>query len=472
MNKGLVKLAANRIAIMTYQLSELSVPELATGLQEGRFTSLELVEHYLEEITARNDKLHAFVEVYADEARLAAQAADLQRRSGQVLSCFHGIPIAIKDIADIKGKTRTNGSLICSATQAQNHADVIQNLLNAGFIILGVTHLTEFCANSWGINESMGTPHNPSDMTVARLPGGSSSGSAVALGGNLTPLAIGTDTGGSVRIPAAWCGVVGFKPTMGRISTQGIFDLSQSCDTVGPMARSVRDVALLYDVMSKDNAGKQFDVSYLAQQQARGEFNPWRGARICDVIPDVRDVFSADVLRAYDRTLASMANLGAEIFSMKLPISIEEMANVHGIVLAAEGYSATRDFIQGDTSLINETTRKILGHGKGVLADDYLDAIRKRDRMAAELETFMAQYDAIILPTTMTTSPPVANVSFERVPSLYTRFVNFFDLCGLAFPNGEDEKSLPTSVQLIGRTGEDIRILDLGVSFEHLTRET
>lgn len=451
---------------MTHHFSDLSIAELATELSEGRLTSVDLVEHFLTEITAKNDKLRAFIDVYAEEARMAAQAADLQRRSGQVLSCFHGIPIAIKDVADIQGKTRTNGSLIPSDYHTQRHAAVIQNLLNAGFIILGVTHLSEFCANSLGVNETMGTPWNPCDLKVARLPGGSSSGSAVALGANLTPLAIGTDTGGSVRIPASWCGVVGFKPTMGRVSVEGVFELSKSCDTVGPMARSIRDVALLYDVMRADNVGVRFDMTYLAQQERRREANPWRGAKVCDVISDVRDHFSADVLRTYDQTLAEMGDLGAQIMSAKLPISIEEMAKIHGGLLAAEGYCAISEFIQSDTTRINESTRKTVGHGKSVLAGDYLKALRKRDEVAVALDAFMSQFDVIVLPTTMTTSPPMVDASLERVPSTYTRFVNFFNLCGVAFPNGKDGEGMPTSIQLIGRTGDDEKVLSFGVSFE------
>lgn len=455
---------------MFTKFSDLSVVELAAGLQKGDFTSVDLVEHFLDNIAEKNEKLHAFIDVYADEARLAAQAADLKRQSGQAVSCLSGIPIAIKDIADIQGKTRTNGSLVPSAEQAQTHADVIQNILNAGLIIVGVTHLTEFCANSWGINESMGTPHNPQDMEVARLPGGSSSGSAVALGGDLVPLAIGTDTGGSVRIPASWCGVVGFKPTIGRVSTQGVFDLSHTSDTVGPMARTVQDVAVLYDVMCAKNAGKRFDSTYLEAYKARSEGNPWRGARICDVIPDVREHFSAEVLAAYDQTLAVMAEMGAEIVSEKLPVSIEEMAGVHGVTLAAEGYAAIHNFIDDDVSKINQTTARILGSGNQVLSVNYLDALRHRSQMIAEMSDFMSQFDAVILPTTMDTSPPVTEANFERVPSLYTRFVNFFNLCGLAFPNGRDSQGLPTSVQLIGRTGDDEKILDLGFAFEQAQR--
>src|SRR5262247_4203942 len=193
---------------------------------------------------------HAFIAVYDADARLAAEAAEKAIRSGHRVGPLHGVPIALKDLVDLQGRVTTGGSMVWKDRVSPVTATLAERLIAAGMIVLGKTHTVEFAMGSFGTNTHMGTPRNPWDPVVHRTPGGSSSGSGVAVAAGLAPMAIGTDTGGSVRIPAAWCGIVGLKVTHGRISTYGVLPLSTTLDTPGPMTRTVEDAALLYRALN------------------------------------------------------------------------------------------------------------------------------------------------------------------------------------------------------------------------------
>src|SRR5262252_612721 len=222
---------------------------LASEIAAGRLSPVALVEALLDRIATKDKKLHAFVEVYRDEARLAAEAADKAIRSGHTIGPLHGIPIALKDLIEIEGRITTGGSEVWRERRSTDTATLAKRLIAAGLIVIGKTHTVEFAMGGWGTNQHRGTPWNPWDPSVQRTPGGSSSGSGVAVAAGFAPWAIGTDTGGSVRLPASWCGLSGLKTTIGRVSTYGILPLAPSLDTPGPMARSVDDAALLFSIM-------------------------------------------------------------------------------------------------------------------------------------------------------------------------------------------------------------------------------
>ena len=222
---------------------------LATEIATQRLSPITVVEAFLARIAAHDPKLHAFVEIYGDEARLAAEAADKAIRSGHAVGPLHGVPIALKDLIDIEGRITTGGSRVWRERRSPATATIARRFFAAGMIVLGKTHTVEFAMGGWGTNQHCGTPWNPWDPAVPRTPGGSSSGSGVAVAAGFAPWAIGTDTGGSVRLPASWCGLSGLKTTIGRVSTYGILPLSPTLDTPGPMARSVEDAALLFSVM-------------------------------------------------------------------------------------------------------------------------------------------------------------------------------------------------------------------------------
>src|SRR5579872_885590 len=229
--------------------SLLTATALSTAISSRKLSPVEVTDAFLKRIAAQDQQLHAFIDVYADEARLAAEAADKAIRSGHQVGPLHGVPIALKDLIDLEGRVTTGGSMAWRERRSPATATLAKKLIAAGMIVLGKTHTVEFAMGGWGTNQHLGTPWNPWDLAAHRTPGGSSSGSGVSVASCMAPWAIGTDTGGSVRLPASWCGLSGLKTTIGRVSTHGILPLAPSLDTPGPMARSVEDAALLYGVM-------------------------------------------------------------------------------------------------------------------------------------------------------------------------------------------------------------------------------
>ncbi|MGH7393391.1 MAG: amidase, partial [Candidatus Rokuibacteriota bacterium] len=224
--------------------------ELSRAFGERTLSPVEAMEALLERIRKRDPALHAFIAVYDADARLAAEAADRAIRAGHRVGPLHGVPIALKDLVDLQGRVTTGGSRVWKDRVSPVTATLAERLVAAGMIVIGKTHTVEFAMGSFGTNTHLGTPRNPWDPAVHRTPGGSSSGSGVAVAAGLAPVAIGTDTGGSVRLPASWCGIVGLKVTAGRISTYGVLPLSTTLDTPGPLARSVEDAALIFRVLN------------------------------------------------------------------------------------------------------------------------------------------------------------------------------------------------------------------------------
>src|SRR3954468_19996310 len=227
----------------------LPVHTLAAEIAARRLSPVDLVDAYLARIERLEPSLQAFVSVNAANARLAAEAADKAIRAGHAVGPLHGIPIAIKDLVEIEGEVAMGGTAAWRNRIAPHTATLMRKLMAAGMINLGKTHTVEFAFGGWGTNQHLGTPRNPWDTKTHRTPGGSSSGSGVAVAARMVPCALGTDTGGSVRVPAAWCGITGLKTTIGRISTYGVLPLSPTLDTPGPLTRSVEDAALLLQVM-------------------------------------------------------------------------------------------------------------------------------------------------------------------------------------------------------------------------------
>ncbi|MDP3240658.1 MAG: amidase, partial [Reyranella sp.] len=231
-------------------LHELTLTELSAGLAAKRFSSREVVDALLARIEHADGKLHAFTEVYAQEARALADGADTARASGFPLPALHGLPVAYKDLCDIAGRIGTGGSKMWEKRVATETSNTVERLTAAGMIPLGKLHMVEFAFGGWGTNPLMGTPWNPWDLETHRTPGGSSSGTGVAVAARLTPAGIGSDTGGSVRIPCAFNGLVGLKVTFGRISLHGTMLLSWTLDSIGPMTRSVEDCALMLNALA------------------------------------------------------------------------------------------------------------------------------------------------------------------------------------------------------------------------------
>lgn len=449
--------------------TQLPVHELSRRLQDQRLSPVEVVDAYLARIAEKDGKLHAFTEVFAEEARLAARGAEAAIRSGHSVGPLHGVPIALKDLIEIEGKVVTGGCEAWTQRVATRTATLAKKLVAQGMIVLGKTHTVEFAMGGWGTNSRRGTPWNPWDLETARTPGGSSSGSGVSVAAGLTPWAIGTDTGGSVRLPASWCGITGLKTTIGRVSTHGVLPLSPTLDTPGPMARSVEDAALLYAVMQGadplDPITRGLPYTDPLPTLRRGV----RGLRLARMPEVERQHASAAVLAAYDRSLADFERLGAEIVALDLPFLFADVAAHNLRIMAAESYTLYRELVDDESAPLDPHVRPRIAAGRNVSAREYIEALRMRDVMKQQFAQAMEGIDALLTPTTMTTALPLEQVDQTKAPAHYTRFGNYLDLTALALPNGVDAQGLPTSLQVVCRSLDEATALRIGWAYQDAT---
>ena len=442
---------------------------LSAEIGARRLSPVDLVDALLARIGAADGKLHAFVEVYAEEARLAAEAADKAIRSGHAIGPLHGIPIALKDLIEIEGRVTTGGSQVWRDRRSACTATLAQRLIAAGLIVIGKTHTVEFAMGGWGTNQHRGTPWNPWDPAVARTPGGSSSGSGVAVAAGFAPWAIGTDTGGSVRLPASWCGLTGLKTTIGRVSTYGILPLSPTLDTPGPMARSVVDAALLYQMMQGPDPLDPRTLGIAPSDPMPMLKRGVRGLRLSRMPAAERDGVAPEVLAAYDAALDTLSRLGAEIVAVPLPRRFADFTDLTGRIIGAEGYFLVGDLVDDMSLPIDDAVRPRIGSGRGVSARDYLEALRERDEAKRDFAAALGEIDALLTPTTLTAAIPLDMVDQATTPAHFTRFVNALDLCALALPVGFNAAGLPLSLQIICRGYDEATALRIGWAYQQAT---
>jgi aspartyl-tRNA(Asn)/glutamyl-tRNA(Gln) amidotransferase subunit A len=449
--------------------SLLPAHRLSAEIAAGRLSPVDIVAALLARIAAQDGKLHAFVEVYGDDARLAAEAADKAIRSGHRVGPLHGLPIALKDLVEIEGRVTTGGSQVWQDRRSAYTATLAKRLIGAGMIILGKTHTVEFAMGGWGTNQHRGTPWNPWDPALARTPGGSSSGTGVAVAACMAPWGIGTDTGGSVRLPASWCGLSGLKTTIGRVSTYGILPLSPTLDTPGPMARSVEDAALLYqaiegpDPMDGRSLGRPPAGPLPAMR--RGV----RGLKLARMPAAERDHVAAEVLNAYDAALEVLARLGAEIVAPALPRRFADYTRLTGHIIGAEAYFLVGELIDNMSLPIDEAVRARIATGRNVSARDYLGALREQAEARAEFAAALGDADALLTPTTLTAAVPLDAVDQSTTPAHFTRFVNALELCALAIPDGFTAGGLPLSLQIACRGYDEATALRIGWAYQQTT---
>jgi aspartyl-tRNA(Asn)/glutamyl-tRNA(Gln) amidotransferase subunit A len=447
----------------------LPVHVLSGLISAGRLSPVDLVEDCLARIERLEPKLRAFVEVHAAEARLAAEGADKAVRAGHAVGPLHGIPIALKDLVEIEGKVATGGSAVWRDRRAGRTATLARRLIAAGMVVVGKTHTVEFAYGGWGTNQHLGTPHNPWDPSEARTPGGSSSGSGVAVAARLVPCAIGTDTGGSVRLPAAWCGITGLKTTVGRVSTHGVLPLSPTLDTPGPMTRSVEDAAILLRVLQ---GADPLDSKTLGRRDAepmRGLRRGVRGLRLAQMPETERGGVDPEVLAAYDRSVEELGRLGAEVVELSLPRGFADLGALNGRIMSAEAYALVGELADDDELPLDEAVRPRIRAGAAISSRDYLHALAERERLKAEFAAAMEGVDAVLTPVAATPPVRLGDVDQGTTPALLTRWVNLLDLCGLAVPNGFTAGGLPTSLQVVCRGWDEAAALRIGWAYQGAT---
>jgi aspartyl-tRNA(Asn)/glutamyl-tRNA(Gln) amidotransferase subunit A len=452
--------------------SLLSATQLAAEIGARRLSPVAVVEAFLARIAAQDQQLHAFVAVYADGAKQAAEAADRAIRAGHSVGPLHGVPIALKDLIDIEGRVTTGGSAVWRERRSPATATIARKFFAAGMIVLGKTHTVEFAMGGWGTNHHMGTPWNPWDHDIARTPGGSSSGSGVAVASAMAPWAIGTDTGGSVRLPASWCGLTGLKTTIGRVSCHGILPLAPSLDTPGPMARSVEDAALLFSLMQGPDP---LDRLTLSAPPAVDPFPTLRrgvkGLRLARMPERERAGCDAEMLAAYDGALEALAREGAEIVDIALPIAFADATIATGRIIGSEAYRLTGALVDDPSLVIDPAVRPRIQLGRDIRAHEYLAALAERDRMKAEFLAALDRdgVDALLTPTTQTAAIPNDAVDQSTTPAQFTRVFNLLEMCALALPCGLTRGGLPLSLQVACRPYDEAMALRIGWGYQQAT---
>lgn len=441
---------------------------LAREIAARRLSPVDVVDALLRRIDRFEPKLQSFVEVYATDARLAAEGADKAIRSGHAVGPLHGVPVALKDLVDLEGRITTGGSAHWRQRRSTVTATIARRMIAQGMIVLGKTHTVEFAFGGWGTNQHMGTPWNPWDQAHPRTPGGSSSGSGVAVAARLAPWAIGTDTGGSVRLPASFCGLTGLKVTIGRISTHGIVPLSTSLDTPGPMARDVEDVALLYNVLQGPDPLDPNTRGILPVDPMPTLKRGVRGLRLARMPASEREGVDPEMLSAYDRSLATLAGLGAEIVDVKLPFAFSDFLNAQAIVQAEAWFNDGA--LAGDRStMLDEAVRARLLEGSGLSAQDYLATKLRQVQAKQAMAAALAGTDALLTPSTAMPAIRLDEVDQAVMPSRFTRFGNFLEMCALSLPNGFTAGGLPLSLQICCQGYEEATALRIGYALQQVT---
>ena len=404
-----------------------------------------------------------FLSLYPEKARLEADAADRRAREGITLGPLDGVIVSIKDLFDVEGETTRAGSRTLEGEPpAKRDAPVVDRLRKGGAVIVGKTNMSEFAFTGVGANPHYGTPGNPFDRN--RVPGGSSSGAAVSVADKMCEIAIGTDTGGSTRIPAALCGLVGYKPTKERIPTIGAFPLSPTLDSIGPIAKSVRSCASADSILAGE---KPFDLEPCALE----------GLRL--VIPlglpleDLDDI----VAPRFEAALKRLESAGARLAGMEFSI-FDDMARVQSpaTIATVEAYQIHRDRIAARGADFDPIVRSRIETGSAVSAADYRTMLDERDRLEDEMDELLADVDALILPTTPIVAPTMAEVSSPRGFNASNRLLlrntaiaNFFGLCAISLPMA-DACELPTGLMLFGRRGHDRRLFEIAAAIEPLNQ--
>ncbi len=430
-----------------------TILQLAADLAAGRKTSRQLAEEALARIEdPKGEGKRAFIKVYRTQALAAADASDLQRKAGLVPSPLAGIPVSIKNLCDVAGETTLSGSrALDDAPPATRDAPVVARLRAAGAVIVGSTNMSEFAFTGVGANPHYGTPGNPADRT--RVPGGSSSGAAVSVADRMAVAALGTDTGGSVRIPAALCGITGFKPTARRVPIDDVVPLSTSLDSIGPLANSVEDCAIV-------------DAVFAAEPISVPEAAPLAGLRFAIPRHYVFDDVDATVGKAFERACKALAAKGVKIEHIDLPQLTElPTINSKGTFAAAEAYAWHKDLIARRGNEYDSNVAPRIQAAANMTAHDYIALLNNRTSLQKRVSAVTGNYDAVIMPTCAIVAPTIAEVDapdvFARKNLLLLRNTavgNFLDRCAISLPchaAGE----LPVGFMLMGEAMADRRVL-------------
>ncbi len=450
----------------------LSIHELGRHFRSGDLTPVEVTRSHLDAIQELDDHSHDYITVTADRALADAKSAEEAFLSGEDRGPLQGIPIALKDLIDTAGIPTTAGTTIWRDRVPRVDATIARRLAASGSVLLGKTNLVEFAFGPYGLNPHYGTPPNP--WCADRVPGGSSCGSGGAVGRGCAVAAIGTDTGGSIRLPASFSGIVGLKPTVQRVSRSGVVPLSWTLDSVGPLTRTVSDAAIVFDAIA----------GYDKNDSITGDGPTFDG--VADGIDEeatemrvgiVRDPFFDDadeeVTDSVDAAAKVLETAGVDVDVFELPEARTELdAELEGrgsvSIMCVEGYACHRETLRDRGGDIDPRIKQRIEIGGTVTAADYAEAIRNQRLLGDSAVSRMQRVDALLTPTTLYPAPRISDVS--KAPArLTTRIVNYLGLCAVSVPCGFSKDGLPIGLQIIGKPYDEHTVLKLARAYEHAT---
>jgi aspartyl-tRNA(Asn)/glutamyl-tRNA(Gln) amidotransferase subunit A len=460
---------------MSAEPALLSLTEVAQAIAQKRFSSREATKSCLDRIAQWQPRLNAFLAIEPDEALAAADAADAALAKGNARGALHGVPLAHKDMYYDAGKVVTCGSKIRRDFVATSTSTALQRLKDAGTVRLGSLQMVEFAYGPTGHNAHYGAVHNP--WGLDHITGGSSSGSGSAVAARLTFAALGSDTGGSIRMPAHFCGVTGLKTTYGRISRAGAMPLSQSLDTVGPLARTALDCALLLGLMAGADPNDPTAAAEPVPDYMAATREPIKGLKIGVPAAFYVDDLDPEVARILDETIAVLKREGAEIVQVELPDQ-RQLTAACQLVLAVEAAAFHKRWLIERPQDYGPQVLMRLQNGLAIPGVSYLEALRWRGPALAAYLAAVSGTDAVIVPGAPVPAPTLAESDVGNGPDAdavilrltrFTRPVNYLGLPSLAIPSGFTRSGLPVGMQLIGRSFDEAMLLRIGAAFQRAT---
>lgn len=452
-----------------------TITELAAALRSGEITPTGLTVQLIERIEALNGPLNAFNLVTADRAMAEAEAAETLLRTGRDLGPLHGIPYAVKDLFDVVGLPTTAGSRTVDTAPKTVESEVTRRLAAAGMIVLGKTITVEFAKGIVGINNIQGTPHNPWNETP-RIPGGSSAGTAVAVASGMAPMGLGTDTGGSVRAPAGLCGTVGLKTTVGRVSRFGVFPLSWTLDSVGPLTRSVEDAALVYQILQGEDARDDSTIGIRPDDVLGSLKAGAKGLRVGVPEDAFCDGLDPEVEAAIQAAADVFRELGASVETISYP-EAKQAAALPSAVNGAEAAVIHEERIDTKLDLMDPMVGPRMLNDRTHLATDYLKTLAELKRLRASQMETLRDIDVVLSATTPIPAAPTEEVNASLEVYLeyaaqymaHTNIGNRLGLCGLSLPGGFTREGLPIGLLLNGKPFAEAAVLRAGFAYEQAT---
>jgi len=454
-----------------------SMMDLARMIRAKEVSPVEVTQAHLDRIATLDGKLRAYITVMGDAALAAAKSAEAALVSSAVLGPLHGVPIGLKDLYCTRGVKTTGGSKVLVDWVPEEDATVVSRLVGAGAIVLGKLNMHEFAYGPEGLNPHYGTPWNPWDATTHRICGGSSSGSGAAVAAALCPGALGSDTGGSIRIPASLCGISGLKPTYGRVSRSGALPLSWSLDHVGPMCRTAADCALMLGAMAGYDPRDPTTSVLPVPDYVAALTGVVKGLRIGLIKPFFMDSSAAPIRRAVEQAVKVLEGLGASVQDVTLD-KVRIAAGASTAIIATEAYAYHEEWIKKRSQEYGADVRERLRVGAFVSGKDYVNGQRARGILRDEVDALMAKLDVLLCPTTPIAAAPVGanevDINGEKHgvrPSLI-RFTRPFNTTGhpaASIPCGFNDEGLPIGLHIIGRPFDEATVLRVADAYQRVT---